>query len=151
MSDLSATEYGTNVQTYPLVTDYNSYMQEFAQDDVRIPTNILKRFYMNVHIPQATTTVGTYTIGILPIKAYLVAVKHVVKAVTAAATVEVEIGSLGDCMTAQSASTSVATATLNATAANRLGNAGDIIVAKIATASGDLLHLNIMLAFEPYR
>ena len=151
MSDLTVTEGGTNVQTYPLVTDYNSYMQEFAQDDVRIPTNILKRFYMNVHIPQATNAVGTYVIGIMPIKAYLVAVKHVCKTVTSAATVEVEIGSLGDCMTAQSGANTVATATLNATPANRLGVAGDIIVAKIGTSSGDLLHLNIMLAFEPYR
>jgi len=150
MPKLTASEFGTDVQKFTLVSDENAYMPEFAEFNNRIPTNLLKRFYMNIFIPQATTTVGSYTVGILPIKAYLVAVKHVVKAVASAATVEVEVGSNGSCMTAQSASTSVQTAALATAAADRLGNAGDIIVCKIATASGDLTHLCLMLAFEPY-
>lgn len=151
MSDLSVTEYGTNVQTYPLVTDYNSYMKEFAQYDVRIPTNILKRFYMNFYLAAATTTGSPYVIGICPIKAYLVGVKHVCKTVTSAATVEIEIGTETACMTAQAAANTVSTATLATATTDRLCPADGIITCKIATASGELVDLAIELIFEPYR
>ena len=149
MVKMVESELGTDVQTYNRVSDANAFMQEFAEFNDRIPTNLLSRIYIPIFIPQATTAVGTYVVGICPFKSYLVSVKHVVKTVTAAATVEVESSTSAACMTADSAATSVQTATLATASADRIFDQDDIISVKIATTSGDLLHLAILLVLEP--
>jgi hypothetical protein len=140
---------GGSAQRYPLVTDGVMGMKEFATHDVRIPNSCLDKMYLNIYIPQATQAVGTYVVGIMPVAGYITSIKHVCKTVTAAATVEVEVGAKGTVMTAQSGADTVSTATLATAVADRLGAAGDIIYVKIATASGDLLHLSVLIEIEP--
>ena len=124
-------------------------MQEFADYNFRLDTSCLSRLYIPIFINQATTAVGTYVVGICPYRSTLVAVKHVVKTVTSAATVEVESSSSAACMTADDADTTVQTATLATAVADRLFAQGDIISVKIATGGGDLLHLAILLVLQP--
>ena len=149
MVNTTTTEYGTDSVAFNRVTDANAYMQEFNDSNFRIPTNALSRLYIPIFIPQATNAVGTYTVGIVPFKSTLVAVKHICTTVTAAATVEVESSSSGSCMTAQSGSETLASATLATAVADRLFDQGDSILVKIGTASGDLLHLSILIVLEP--
>ena len=142
-------ELGDNVQDYTSVAEKEGYMPKFSLHERRIPTEKLSRIYIPIFIPQATNTVEDYVVGVVPHDGYVVDIKHVCKTVTAATTVEVEIGSKEDIMTADDGSTDVETVTLNDDVSEREVDAGDIINVNIATGSGDLLHLAILITLEP--
>lgn len=144
-----STEYGTDNPALLRVTDNNAYMEMFAEHNARISTNCLARIYIPFFILNAVTTVGTYVIGICPFKSTILAVSHVCKTVTSAATLEIESSSSGACMTADTIANTVQNATITSTVGDALFAKGDIISAKIATGSGDIVHLAGIIVLQP--
>ena len=142
-------ELGTNVQEYTSVAKKESYMPHFALHKRRVPTEKLTRVYLPIFIPQATTTVGTYVVGIVPYDSHVVDVKHVCKTISAAAKVQVRIGTKTSMMTAQDGSVTVATGALASDTDDRKVDKGDIISVVISETSGDLLHLALLITLEP--
>jgi len=132
-----------------LIDDAGAFEPRFAEFNKRVPTRLLNRLYLPFYLPAATTAASPYVIGIVPVAAYVVDIKHVCETVTSAATLEVQIADKTDIMTAQAIAITVSTATLSATVSDRLLAAGDIISAVIATASGDIVNLAILIALEP--
>lgn len=149
MVNIVNTEYGTDNPALLRVTDDNASMAMFNEHNVRVPTNAFARITMDFFILNALTTVGTYVIGVCPVQATLLAVNHVCKTVTSAATLEIESGSSAACMTADTIAVTVQNATITSTVADALFAKGDIITAKIATGSGDIVHLAISLILQP--
>jgi len=143
------TEYGTDNPSFVRVTDDNAYMEEFAEHNHRIPTNLLSRLYIPFFILNATTAVGTYAIGLCPFASTLLAVSHVCKTVNSAATLEIESSSSGSCMTADTIAITVQDATITSTVADALFDKGDVILAKIATGGGDVDHLAGLIVLQP--
>lgn len=144
----STAEYGTDKVTVPKI-DSGMFEQKYEEYNARIPTRLLNRFYMHGHFTQVTTAGSTYIFGIVPIDGYIVAIKHVCKTVTAAATVEIIDGSNSDIMTAQSAANTLQSAVLGASVANVSVSQGDILTLAVATALGDLADLTVLVVIQP--
>ncbi|MAH45214.1 hypothetical protein CMI37_05260 [Candidatus Pacearchaeota archaeon] len=143
------TEYGTDNPAFDRVDDDSVFLATFSEHNARMPTGLLSRIYLNYFILNALTTVASYVIGICPFECTLLAVKHVCKTVTSAATLEIESSSSAACMTADTIAVTVQDATITSTVADALFAQGDIITAKIATGGGDIDHLAMMLVLQP--
>ena len=143
------TEYGTDNPAFIRANDDGAFLGTFSEYNARMPTGLLSRIYLNYFILNAVTTVASYVVGVCPFQSTLLAVEHVCKTVTSAATLEMESSSSTACMTADTIATSVQSATITSTVADALFAKGDIITAKIATGSGDIAHLAIMLVLQP--
>lgn len=143
------TEYGTDNPAFDRVDDDSMFLSTFSEQNARMPTGLLSRIYLNYFILNATTAVASYVIGVCPFQSTLLAVEHVCKTVTSAATLEIESETSAACMTADTIATTVQSATITSTVANALFAKGDIITAKIATGGGDIAHLAMMLVLQP--
>lgn len=149
MVEFTNTEYGTDNPKVKRVSDDSMFMAEFSEHNVKIPTNLLTRLYIPFFILNAVTTVASYVIGVCPFASTLLAVEHVCKTVTSAATLEIESSSSAACMTADTIATTVQSAVITSTLADAFFDKGDIITAKIATGSGDIVHLAGTLVLQP--
>lgn len=149
MVEFTNTEYGTDNPVVGKVSDDSMFMAEFSEFNAKIPTNLLTRLYIPFFILNATTVVASYVIGVCPFASTLLAVEHVCKTVTSAATLEIESSSSAACMTADTIAITVQSATITGTAADALFAKGDIITARIATGGGDIVHLAGVIVLQP--
>jgi len=150
----SSAEYGTDVETDYSLDNPAMFFPKVREHKGRIYTRNLHRFYICKNLVAATTTVGTYLLGIVPIDGYVVSIKHVARTITSAATLEVKTTAAGvggakdDIMTAQTIADAIATATLGTTAQCTLVQ-GDVLAAIIATTSGAVVDLCILITIQP--
>jgi len=150
----STAEYGTDIETDYSLDNPAMFFPKVREHKGRIYTRNLHRFYICKNLVAATTAVGTYLLGIVPIDGYVVSIKHIARTVTAAATLEIKTTAAGaggakdDIMTAQSIANTIATAALGTTAQCTLVQ-GDVLSAVIATVDGSIVDLCILITIQP--